>query len=124
MKPRTQNQRVLRMLERHPDGICAPDFMLPNVIDGGTPITRLAARIRDLRDQGEEIIVDGERHSCAVYKLKESRRASVVPSGRTGPQAASPASAAVPASSEAPEALFELVPQPRPGMYDDPDIAA
>lgn len=64
-----QTTRVLRALRRHPDGITQVDFLLPNVIDGGRPITRLAARIRDLRTEGEEIVTDGERYGCAVYKL-------------------------------------------------------
>ena len=37
--------------------------------DGGHPITRVAARIRDLRDDGFDIYVDGERYGCAVYKI-------------------------------------------------------
>jgi hypothetical protein len=74
-----QAQRVLRALRRHPDGVTQVDFLLPNVIDGGHPITRLAARIRDLRDQGETIIVDGERYGCAVYKLPPKQPVELPP---------------------------------------------
>jgi hypothetical protein len=66
-----QTTRVLRALRRHPEGITSVDFLLPNVIDGGRPITRVAARIRDLRNEGHEIVTGGERYGCAVYKLPQ-----------------------------------------------------
>jgi len=72
MKKLSQSARVLRMLRRHPDGVCQAEFLLPNVLDGGHPITRLAARVRDLKDEGYEIVVAGERYSCAVYKIVEA----------------------------------------------------
>lgn len=75
----TQSKRVLRALRRHPEGICQPEFLLPNVIDGGPPITRLAARIRDLRSQGHEIVTDGERYGCAVYRLPSPPRVELPP---------------------------------------------
>lgn len=66
----TQRDRVLRALHSAgPRGITAVDFQLPTVIDGGAPILRLAARIKDLRDEGHAITVTGERHGCAVYEL-------------------------------------------------------
>lgn len=74
-----QCRRVLRALQRHPDGITAVDFLLPNVVDGHPPITRLAARIKDLRDQGHRIVVDGERHGCAVYVLERDVVAAASP---------------------------------------------
>lgn len=116
----SQSRRVRRALERHAQGVCSVDFLLPNVIDGGLPITRLAARINDLRKAGVEIEVDGERHGCAVYKLAQTpQRVQVTPVGRRQPMPTPPAVPESPA-----EPLFELVPQPRPGMYDDPDLAA
>lgn len=66
----TQTNRVLAALYRAGRaGITQVDFALPNVIDGGAPITRVAARIKDLRDTGVRIEVIGTRHSCAVYAL-------------------------------------------------------
>src|SRR4030095_15562487 len=68
--------------KRHPERLTQVDFLAPNVIDGYAPITRLAARIKDLRDDGHEIVVDGERYSCAVYKLPQ---AEPVPIPRSEP---------------------------------------
>lgn len=67
----SQCKRVWKALERHSQGVTQADFLPPNVIDGGHPITRLAARIRDLRDDGLDIVVDGERYGCAVYKIPQ-----------------------------------------------------
>lgn len=64
-----QTDRVLAALRAHPRGITAVDFLLPDVIDGGTPITRLGARILDLRDQGCRIETVGRRQKCVIYKL-------------------------------------------------------
>lgn len=67
----TQTARVLAALTRAgDDGISAVDFAAPNVCDGGKPIMRVAARVKDLRDEGFRIETDGERNGCAVYKLR------------------------------------------------------
>jgi hypothetical protein len=97
----TQNKRVLRALRRHPQGICQGDFFPPNVLDGGYPITRLAARIKDLREQGHEIEVDGERWGYAVYKLAQARQER-----EPVPPAEMPA---IPVDENAkPDALFDM----------------
>lgn len=71
----TQTDRVLAALSRAgARGITAVDFIRFPTIDGGPPILRVAARIKELRDQGFEIETDGERDSCAVYKLVLSDR--------------------------------------------------
>ena len=66
----TQAERVLRALERTPDGITAADFSgLHGTPDGGPPITRVAARILELRGRGYDIVEAGKRDRCKVYKL-------------------------------------------------------
>jgi hypothetical protein len=77
----SQRARVLAALRsRGADGVCAPDFLLPNVLDGGKPITRLAARMLELREDGHEIQVVGEKHGCAVYRLmRDAQDAPTVP---------------------------------------------
>jgi hypothetical protein len=71
----TQQDRVLAALTRAgARGVTQVDFLLPNVIDGGAPITRVAARVNELRNDGFQIQTDGERDSCAVYKLVLSDR--------------------------------------------------
>lgn len=75
----TQRQRVLRALRRHPEGLTQVDWLLPHVVDGGHPITRLAARVKDLRDEGHEIEVQGERYGCAVYVIPQPAPVPVPP---------------------------------------------
>ena len=66
----TQVDRVLAAVTRAgARGITAVDFAAPDVIDGGKPIMRVAARINDIRNDGIAIVTDGERNGCAVYKL-------------------------------------------------------
>lgn len=77
---RTQQERVLRALQqagRH--GITAVDFSAPNTIDGRPPITRLAARVMELKAEGHRIEKTGWRQKCAVYALREERNLAAVP---------------------------------------------
>jgi len=74
----TQNQRVLAALHRAgARGLTAVEFDLPNVVDGGPPIQRVAARVRELRDLGHHIGTKGRRSRSTVYVLAggESRHA-------------------------------------------------
>jgi hypothetical protein len=72
----SQKQRVLAVL-RH--GSCTQvDWLAPQVIDSGPPITRLAARINELRDDGFDIREAGRRHGCSIYVLALKERADVV----------------------------------------------
>lgn len=105
----TQLQRIERAgLTAGQHGITQVDFLLPNVIDGKAPITRLAARIKDSRDQGARWTVTGERDGCAIYILDPVSLADA-----TKPDAAP----AVPSSSPAvgavsePAALFDTPPR-------------
>jgi len=69
----TQRQRVLAALEaRGPVGITQVDFLLPSVVDGRQPITRVGARIEELRRAGLDIESDGRRDSCVVYVLRST----------------------------------------------------
>jgi hypothetical protein len=64
----TQRDRVLRQLKR--TGRVSPvDFLLPDICDGQTPITRLAPRIKELRDEGFEIETRIAPNHTAVYSL-------------------------------------------------------
>lgn len=90
----TQTDRVLRALERAgARGITAVDFQLPDVIDGGPPILRVAARIEELADAGHRIADGGKRDRCKVYVIATT--GEVLPtSPTTEPQgSASPAAA-------------------------------
>ena len=74
----TQTQRVLAAL-RHAGtrGITQSDFAPPEggtVIDGGGRITRVAARIRDLRDLGHGITTGPDRDGFTTYVLTHLKR--------------------------------------------------
>lgn len=81
----TQTERVLRALQQAGDrGVTQVDFALPDVVDGLPPITRVAARVKDLREQGHMIVAAGTRQSCRVYTLvsqQELQEAAVSPEG-------------------------------------------
>src|SRR5690349_8807518 len=107
-----QKQRVLAALRsRGARGITQVDFLAPNVIDGGKPITRVAPRILELRkDDGHEIVVDGERDSCAVYRLLRDSQDTPAPEQvREDVRLCSEAA---------------LTPAPRLAIFDDEDWAA
>jgi hypothetical protein len=67
----TQKKRVERALERSGKrGITQADFLGPDVIDGRAPITRLAARIGELEQDGLTIVAGGRRDGgCVIYRL-------------------------------------------------------
>ncbi len=71
--PVTQRERVLAALRPTPDG--------------GPPITRLAARVQELRDAGHSIVSDERRDRCVTYRLQVEdarQRVSPVVSGGSG----------------------------------------
>lgn len=63
----TQRARVLRALKTGP--VRATAFSLPNVIDDGPPIYRVAARVQELRDAGYVIETTRFSVGAAVYEL-------------------------------------------------------
>lgn len=66
-----EHARVFLAMASTPSGVTQIDFHAPNVIDGGVPIHRLAARVHELRTRfGCDIPLTKERrHKHAVYKL-------------------------------------------------------
>lgn len=69
-RPYTQRERVLTALRRAgARGVDATQFLLPNVIDGGPAITRLASRIDELRSRGHHIEHAGRRKRMVIYRL-------------------------------------------------------
>lgn len=68
-----QTTRVLRSLKAvGGTGLTQVDWLGPNTPDGGDPITRLAARIADLKREGHQIDAPKgrKRDGCQVYVLK------------------------------------------------------
>lgn len=107
MSSKNQNPRVLAALRRAGQhGICQPDFLLPDVIDGQEPITRLPARILDLKADGHKIGAKGRRSKCKVYVLLKD---------------------ATPAEDSKPRPVVGLsdrmfTPPPRLAIFDDEDV--
>jgi|HubBroStandDraft_3_1064219.scaffolds.fasta_scaffold201560_3 hypothetical protein len=64
----TQTERVIAAARSY-RGITAVDFMLPNVVDGGPPITRVAARLWDAEQEGFSFECIGKRDRCKVFRL-------------------------------------------------------
>lgn len=68
----TQRERILAALRAAGRrGITQVDFLRFPTVDGGPPVTRVAARVQELRDEGLDIVSSGTRDRCAVYVLKE-----------------------------------------------------
>lgn len=80
----SQKQRVLRSLERAGSrGVTQADWLGPHTPDGGGAITRLAARVMELQNDGHRISRGGLRDKCRVYVL-EPTVALVEPNGDVG----------------------------------------
>lgn len=48
------------------------------VVDGGKPVKRVAARIRDLREEGLRIVKGPLRNKCATYTLADRRPVGLI----------------------------------------------
>jgi hypothetical protein len=117
--PLTQCQRVERALdEAGANGITQVDFLLPDVIDGGKPITRVGARIYDLRKKrGLAIVELGHRDSCTIYMLAKYQR---FPSGSEAAAVTKPAERTPACSESAPPAVAAATSVP--GFFDDEEF--
>jgi hypothetical protein len=74
----TQKDRILSALRfEGTRGITAVDFSSPHVYDGDKPIMRVAARVHELREEGHDIVTQGERQGCDVYVLRAAPRVVV-----------------------------------------------
>lgn len=126
----TQAERVLRALRRAGErGLTAVDFGLPHVVDGGEPVTRLAARVLELREQGHTIVKAGRRNKCAVYKLVEQPAVSSASATHSAPiPQGAPAQQEQPShvvgADETLGTLFELEHRPANAIQDDYGSAA
>jgi hypothetical protein len=65
---RTQTQRVIAAARSY-RGVTQADFLLPDVCDGGPPITRLAARLWDAEQEGYSFECVGRRDKCKAWRL-------------------------------------------------------
>jgi hypothetical protein len=63
----TNNARLFKALRQGP--VSVTDWTGPNTPDGGPPILRVAARVKELRSAGFPIERTGTYNACAVYEL-------------------------------------------------------
>lgn len=109
---KTQTERVLALSKRF-NGVCQSDLLLPDVADGGAPITRVAARLWDLEQEGYEFEAIGTRKKCKVFRLSsgpQDNSQSVPSEAQTG-------------SSE-PPSLFKSVGKAQFGYADQGELDA
>jgi hypothetical protein len=86
MRKLSQKQRVLKAARAAgTTGLTSVDFLLPDVIDGGKPITRLAARIEELEADGIRFWRDGRRNGCVIYVLDAAHRPALRPPAQVAP---------------------------------------
>lgn len=112
----TQRDRLLRALGRGP--VAATAFSLPDVIDGGLPIFRVAARVGELRDAGYAITTSRASNGVAVYQLV--RDASDGVGDRHAPLGGGPTDPADTSGSDWEAAAGHLLPtQPTPSSEQD-----
>lgn len=64
----TQTARVIKAA-RSFRGVSQVDFLGPDTVDGGPPITRLAARLWDAEQQGYSFECIGWRDKCKCWRL-------------------------------------------------------
>lgn len=78
----TQSDRILAALRAAgPSGVATTDFLLPDVIDGGTPILRVPSRVDELRKAGHRITTHREDNGTARYVLAGPPLAGCEPAG-------------------------------------------
>jgi hypothetical protein len=107
----SQLNRVLKA-SRSFDGVCQADFSGSETVDGGPIITRVAARLYDLEQQGHRFEHIGTRHRTKVFRLIEAegsageRRADVGIESGPASSGATRAGVSAPLSPE-PASLFK-----------------
>jgi len=118
----SQRDRILRALRNAGDrGVTQVDFLGFPAVDGGAPITRVAARIEELRKEGHPIVNVGTRDKCAIYRL-------ATPTVAPTPILDGPGRAAPNPSVGGQLGVGGLTPAPsehrRPAIFDDWEDAA
>jgi hypothetical protein len=113
----TQLERVIKASKSY-RGITQVDFLGSHTIDEGKPITRLAARIQDARDQGHVFESLGTRDGCKVYRWVSG------PALEETPARPDPSTLREPEHSASPVALAGATPpEPDPLFPVEPSTA-
>jgi hypothetical protein len=119
----TDKDRILRLARARGDqGFTAVDMQLPHVADGGKPILRVAARVKDLRDEGFVFHSGGTRNRCRIYILDAAYRGATEPAPTSGPSAPDCSSSST-AGADGTGALFEIGRAQQSAINDDWEAA-
>jgi hypothetical protein len=71
----SQRERILSALDAAGvRGVSTTDFLLPDVIDHGAPIIRMAARVAELRKQGYRIAGGALKNGHVRLRSRAGRR--------------------------------------------------
>jgi hypothetical protein len=73
-KPTQADRVLMSLVQAGSQGVTQGQWNQTGGIDGLGWITRLPARIGELREDGLNIVTDGERDGFAVYKLRAQER--------------------------------------------------
>jgi hypothetical protein len=98
-KPSQADRVLMSLVQAGSTGITQGDWLAPTGADGLGRITRVAARVGELREDGLNVVTDGERDGFARYILRAAPERVVVDS--EGPPAGG---------------LFDIAPD-RPSQY-------
>jgi hypothetical protein len=72
-KPSQADRVLMSLVQAGGRGVTQSDWLQPGGVDGLGRITRLAARVGELRDDGLNVVTEGESDGFAVYKLRAAR---------------------------------------------------
>jgi hypothetical protein len=98
-KPTQADRVLMSLVQACSQGVTQGQWLQTGGVDGLGRITRVAARVGELREDGLNVVTDGERQGVAVYKLRAAPERVVVDG--SGPPA---------------DSLFEAGPA-RPSQY-------
>jgi hypothetical protein len=102
-KPTQADRVLMSLVQAGSQGVTQGDWLAPTGADGLGRITRVAARVGELREDGLNVVTEGERDGFSVYVLRAAPKRVVVDSSGS------------PAGS-----LFEAAPaRPRTSAYFD-----
>jgi hypothetical protein len=76
-KPSQADRVLMSLVHAGSQGVTQGQWLETGGVDGLGRITRVAARVGELREDGLNVVTDGERDGFAVYKLRAAPRVVV-----------------------------------------------
>jgi hypothetical protein len=69
-QPSQADRVLMSIVQAGSQGVTQGQWLQTGGIDGLGRITRVAARVRELREDGLNVVTDGERDGFVIYKLR------------------------------------------------------